>query len=284
LNPKIGKDASISYSFPISNVSSGYGKTIGWQIKDGRDFSGTIISDSSAFILNESAVKFMGMRNPLGKQVVWNGKTFHIIGVIRDIVFESPYKPIQPYIYQMTGDQSYVVTATINGSKGVSHSLAIFKSVFEKYSPAQIFDYQFVDQEYGKKFGEEERISKLASFFSLLAIFISCMGIFGLATLMADQRLKEIGIRKVMGSSVYNIWQLISRDFIKLAALSLLIASPVAWYFTNQWLQDYPYRTEISGFVFIGTGIGLVLVVLITVSYQIIKAALKSPVKILRSE
>jgi putative ABC transport system permease protein len=279
-----GKDANISYSFPISNVTSGYGKTIGWQILKGRDFSGTVISDSSAFILNEASVKFMGFKDPIGKTVKWNDKAFHIIGIIKDIVFESPYKPVQPYIYQMTGDQSYVVTAILNNRKGVVGSLDIFKTTFEKYSPAEIFDYKFVDQEYSRKFGEEERISRLASFFSALAIFISCIGIFGFATLMADQRIKEIGIRKVMGSSVYGIWRLIAGDFVWLTIFSILIASPIAWYFVHNWLQDYPYRVEISGFVFIITGLGLIAITLGTVSYQIIKAALINPVKILRSE
>jgi putative ABC transport system permease protein len=279
-----GMDPNLSYSFPISNVTTEFGKTIGWQIKEGRDFSSSIISDSSAFILNDAAVKFMGLKDPIGKAIDWNGKSFHVIGVIKDIIFESPYGTVQPYIYQMTGDQSYVVTASLNSQIGISRSLELFKKIFEKYSPALPFDFQFVDREYSKKFGEEDRLAKLAGVFSVLAISISCLGIFGLATLMAGQRIKEIGIRKVLGSSIFNLWKLLSRDFIKMAFISLFIASPIAYYFIHKWLLAYPYHTEISWLVFAFTGLSLMCITLLTVSFQIIKAAHKNPINILRTE
>ena len=279
-----GRDPNLSYSFPISNVTAEYGKTIGWQIREGRDFSGTTISDSSAFILNDAAVKFMGLKDPIGKTIDWNGKSFHIIGVIQDIVIESPYKPAQPYIYQMTGDQSYFVTAKLNSHIGISRSLGLFKKIFDKYSPALPFDYTFVDQEYAKKFGEEDRLSKLANFLSVLAISISCLGIFGLAALMADRRMKEIGIRKVLGSSIFSLWRLLSGDFTRLALVSLLVASPVAYYFAQRWLQAYPYHIEISWLVFVITGFSLMSITLLTISFQIIKAATKNPVDVLRAE
>jgi len=279
-----GKDPNVTFSFPISNVSAEYGKTIGWTIKEGRDFSSHFISDSSAFILNESAAKFMGLETPIGEPVEWNGKSFHVIGVIKDIVFESPYQPVQPYIYQMTGDQSYVVTARLNNQIGISRSLELTKKIFEKYSPELPFDFKFVDREYLKKFGDEERISKLAGFFSFLAIFISCLGIFGLATLMADQRIKEIGIRKILGSSLFGLWTLMSKDFMRLVILSLLIASPASFYFMKKWLENYPYHTEISWTVFVIPAVSLLLITLLTVSYQITKAALANPTKILRTE
>jgi putative ABC transport system permease protein len=279
-----GMDPNLPYSFPISNVTTEYGKTIGWQIKEGRDFSNSVISDSSAFILNNAAIKFMGFKDPIGRTIDWNGKSFHIIGVVNDIIFESPYGTVQPYIYQMTGDQSYFVTASLNSQIGISHSLELFKKTFEKYSPALPFDFQFVDREYSKRFGEEDRLGKLASVFSILAISISCLGIFGLATLMASQRIREIGIRKVLGSSIYNLWRLLSGDFIKLAFISLFIASPIAYYFIHRWLQSYPYHIEISWLVFAVTGLGLIGITLLTISFQIIKAAYKNPVNILRAE
>jgi putative ABC transport system permease protein len=280
----VGKDPNLSTAFPISNVTHGYGKTIGWKIKEGRDFSGEFTSDSSAFILNEAAVKFMGLKNPIGKTIKWNDKPFQVIGVIKDIIFESPYQSIRPYIYQMTGDQSYVVTVKINTRMGVSKALSDIEKIFGKYNPELPFDYKFIDQEYSKKFGDEERIGKLASFFAVLAIFISCLGIFGLATFIAEQRTKEVGVRKVLGASVFSIWRLLSKDFIMLLIISLIIASPTAYYFMHNWLQNYPYHSEISWWIFVLAGIGALLITLLTVSFQAIKAALMNPVKCLRME
>jgi len=157
-------------------------------------------------------------------------------------------------------------------------------AIFKKYDPSTPLNYQFVDQEYAKKFEDEERIGTLASCFAGLAIFISCLGLFGMASFMAEQRIKEIGVRKVLGASVFNLWRLLSTDFIRLVIISLLIASPVAWYLMRNWLQHYDYRSTISGWVFVLTGLAAVMITLLTVSFQSIKAALANPVKSLRSE
>ena len=156
--------------------------------------------------------------------------------------------------------------------------------MFKKYNPAQPFDYKFADTEYAKKFGNEERIGTLASSFATLAIFISCLGLFGMASFMAEQRIKEIGVRKVLGASVFNLWQLLSKDFVLLVLISLLIASPVAWYFMHGWLRNYDYHADVAWWIFILTGIGAMLITLLTVSYQSIKAALANPVKSLKTE
>jgi putative ABC transport system permease protein len=279
-----GKDPNQSIAIPISNVSRNYGKTVGWEIKEGRDFSKDFLTDSSAFIINEAAVAFMGLKNPIGKTIEWDKKPFHIIGVTKNIIVESPYQSIQPYIYQATGDQAYVTIIRLNAGMGIQQSLNEIRKVFNKFIPETPFDFTFIDQEYSKKFADEERIGKLASLLAALAVFISCLGIFGLATLLADQRLKEIGIRKILGSSALNIWKLLSNEFIKLTFLSMLIASPLAYYFMNHWLQNYSYHTNISWAFFAATGISLLFITLLTISYQIVKAALANPIKILRSE
>ncbi len=168
----------------------------------------------------------------------------------------------------------------------ISATIALSKieTIFKKYNPSQPFDYNFVDEEYAKKFDNEERISKLATFFAILAIFISCLGLFGLASFVAEQRTKEIGIRKVLGATVFNLWQLLSKDFVVLVLLAFLIATPLSYYFMNNWIQNYAYHTDISWWIFALTGLGALLITLLTVSFQSIKSALMNPVKSLRTE
>ena len=163
-------------------------------------------------------------------------------------------------------------------------TLAKVETVFKRYNTVSPFEYQFVDQEYEKKFGDEQRIGKLSGIFASLAIFISCLGIFGLASFMAGQRTKEIGLRKVMGASVLNLWRMLSMDFVFLVMISLFIAIPISYLAMNAWLQKYEYRTDIAWWVFVVSGAGALLITLITVSYQSIKAALANPVNSLRSE
>lgn len=165
-----------------------------------------------------------------------------------------------------------------------SESLEKIGAVFKKYNPAVPFEYKFVDDEYAGKFGQEERISKLASFFAILAVFISCLGLFGLASFVAEQRTKEIGVRKVLGASVSSLWQLLSKDFVLLVLISLVIASPITYYLLSEWLENYSYRTDIPWWVFAVTGAGALVITLLTVSFQAIKAALINPVKSLRTE
>jgi len=279
-----GKDPSLQGDFNVVYISKDFGKTIGWQLKDGRDFSKNFGTDSSGMILNEAAVKFMGIKNPVGKIINWDGNIFHVIGVVKDMVMQSPYQPVFRTVFVTNNDPQEVVDLRINPSANMHDALAKIATVFKKYNPEQPFEYHFADEEYAKKFGEEERIGKLASFFAALAIFISCLGLFGMASFMAEQRVKEIGVRKVLGASVFNLWKLLSKDFLVLIIISLIIATPVAWYFMNNWLQNYQYHTGVSWWVFAVTGIGALLITLITVSFQAIKAATANPVDSLRSE
>lgn len=279
-----GKDPNLSIDFPQNNVSYDYGKTIGWQFAEGRDFSKSFLSDSAAVILNEAAVHFMGLKKPLNSSIKYYGNLFKIIGVAKDMVTDSPYGQVRPTIYFLSREASSNVLIKINPKMSTSDAMDKIGTVFKTYNPAQPFEYHFVDQDYAKKFGNEERIGTLASSFASLAIFISCLGLFGMASFMAEQRVKEIGVRKVLGASVFNLWRLLSKDFVMLVLISLLIASPIAWYLMHGWLQNYDYHADVAWWIFIVTGTGAMIITLLTVSFQSIKAALANPVKSLRSE
>ncbi|GHM99399.1 ABC transporter permease [Cytophagales bacterium WSM2-2] len=279
-----GKDPGLSVDFPNNGVTHEYGKTVGWKFKEGRDFSREFATDSTAFVINEAAVNFLGFKNPVGEVLNWNEKPYTIIGVINDMIIESPYEPVRPSLFHISKDGGNVVILKLNPGKSVTESVEKIKNAFVKYDPASPFEYKFVDEDYARKFEGEERIGKLASFFSILAIFISCLGIFGLASFVAEQRTKEIGVRKVMGASVLNLWGMLSRDFVVLVIASLVIAMPAAYYLMSNWLEKYEYRTGISWWIFAASGAGALVVTLCTVSYQSIKAAMANPVNSLRSE
>jgi ABC-type antimicrobial peptide transport system permease subunit len=280
-----GKDPSVAVDFPNNGVNHEFGQTVGWQFKDGRDFSREFASDSSAFVINEAAEKFLGFKNAVGQVLTWNEKPYEIIGVIKDMVIESPYQPVRPSLWHIDRNNNVnVVIVKLNPDMSAKSAIEKIKTVFTRYSPASPFEYHFVDEEYARKFSDEERVGKLASFFAVLAIFISCLGISGLASFVAEQRTKEIGVRKVMGASVMNLWGMLSKEFLRLVLLSLLFAIPLAWYLMNNWLEQYEYRNDIAWWIFAATGAGALLITLMTVSYQSIKAALANPVNSLRSE
>jgi ABC-type antimicrobial peptide transport system permease subunit len=279
-----GKDPGLAVDFPNNGVSHEFGKTVGWKFKDGRDFSREYASDSLAFVINESAAKFIGFKNPVGETLTWNNKPYKVIGVIEDMVIESPYEPVRPALWHIERYDGNLMILKLNPEKSSHEAIDQVKTVFTKYDPASPFDYEFVDEAYARKFSDEERVGKLASFFAVLAIFISCLGIFGLASFVAEQRTKEIGVRKVMGASVMNLWGMLSKDFVVLVAVSLLLAMPLAYYFMTGWLEKYEYRTTIAWWIFASAGAGALLITLCTVSYQSIKAALANPVNSLRSE
>ena len=270
--------------FGFVYISGNFGKTVVWHIKEGRDFSDQFPSDSSAFIINEAAAKFMNLKDPLGKIVQMDGKPFHIVGVVDDIVMESPYNAATRTIFTFSHNAESEVHIRLKPTANVHDALAAIEPVFKKYNPEQPFSYKFVDDEYAKKFREEVRIGKLSGIFAALAIFISCLGLFGLASFVAEQRTKEIGVRKVLGATVLSLWRLLSKEFVILVFISLLIAMPVAYYFMHNWLQNYNYRTELSWWVFAATAAGALLLTLITVSFQSIQAALTNPIKSLRKE
>ncbi|SDL25524.1 ABC-type antimicrobial peptide transport system, permease component [Catalinimonas alkaloidigena] len=280
-----GKDPNMTDEFVTLRMTPEFGKMIGWQVLEGRDFSADVPSDTAAFLLNEAAVAYMGLEHPVGEAVRWgdNG-TYTVIGVVKNLVTQSPYAPIRPMIFINNPDWTSLVNVKLTPQARPHEALSSLETVFKKYDPVNPFEYQFADEEYAKKFGNEERIGTLASLFAGLAILISCLGLFGLAAYAAERRTKEIGIRKVLGASVSHLWQLLSTDFVGLVLIACLIATPLAYYFLHEWLQGYEYRTELSWWIFAVAGAGALVITLLTVSYQTIKAALVNPVNSLRNE
>ncbi|MFT3705404.1 MAG: ABC transporter permease [Agriterribacter sp.] len=283
-----GKDPNLDTDFATIWVTPEYGKTVGFQVKEGRDFSRDFKGDSASIIVNEAAIKFMNIKDPVGKVVRWgDGPDTHvytIIGVVKDMVMSSPYQPVKQAVYVLTDDNVNVINLRLNPQQSTSASLATIEKVFKEVIPAAPFDYQFADLEYQKKFSDEVRIGKLAGFFTILAIIISCLGLFGLASFVAEQRTKEIGIRKIVGASVFNLWSLLSKDFVMLVGIACVIAVPLARYYLHGWLQHYNYRVNISWWVFVVAVAGAIAITILTVSFQAIKAAIANPVKSLRTE
>ena len=251
-----GKDPSLQGNFGAVFISKDFGKTIGWQLKEGRDFSKDFPTDSSGMILNEAAVKFMGIKDPVGKTINWDGNLFHVIGVVKDMVMQSPYESVFRTVFVTNNDPQEVVDLRINPSENMHDALSKIEAVFKKYNPEQPFEYHFTDEEYAKKFADEERIGKLASFFAALAIFIHVLDFWHGHFYGRADAIKEIGLRKVLGASVFSLWRLFSKDFVMLVFISLLVATPLAYYFMHQWLQNYHYRTTISWWIFGAAGVG----------------------------
>lgn len=271
-------------NFAAVDVSHDYGKAVQWQVVQGRDFSKQFASDSNGVILNESAVAFMQLKDPIGKTIKKDGKPFIIVGVVKDILMGSPYTPIFRTIWHIDGSGGNVFLLRLNPDKPTAESLKKLEAVFAKHNPGMPFMYDFVDAQYKLKFVSEQRIGQLSAYFAVLAIFISCLGLFGMASFMAEQRTKEIGVRKVMGASVFSLWRLMSADFAVLVLIALAIAVPVGWFGMQRWLNSYEYRTDISWWTIALTCIGAMSIALFTISTQSIRAAMTDPVKSLRSE
>jgi ABC-type antimicrobial peptide transport system permease subunit len=279
-----GKDPNQSVDFPNSGVTYEFGKVINWKVLEGRDFSRDFATDSLAFILNESAVKFVGFKDPIGKTLTWNDRKYTIIGVVKDMLVQSPYKPVRAMLYHLSTEQENLFIMKINPKLAAGDAIKRIGDVFAKVDPSHVQEFEFVDEAFAQKFEDEERIGTLAAVFAALAVFISCLGLFGLASFVAEQRTKEIGVRKVIGASTFNLWSLLSKDFVALVVIACMVAIPLAWYGMSQWLQKYDYRTEIHWWVFLLAAGGALLITLLTVSYQAIKAASMNPVKSLRTE
>jgi putative ABC transport system permease protein len=278
-----GKTPEMNDMFAVVGVAPEFGKTVNWQIIEGRDFSRNRLTDSSGLILNEAAAKYMGLKNPVGEIISW-GKKYTVLGVIKNIIVGSPYEPVKQAIYYIDPQLGGTINIKVNPNVDFREALNTVAAVCKKYAPSSPFDYKIANEEYAKKFNEQERVGNLATAFGILAIFISCLGIFGLASFLAEQRTKEIGLRKVLGASVFNLWYLLSREFVLLVAISFLIATPVSFYFMHNWLQNYSYRTNISWWIFAAVGIGTLVITLLTVSFQAIRAAIANPVDSLRTE
>ncbi|MBW8198852.1 ABC transporter permease [Flagellimonas abyssi] len=285
-----GKPEGFQEDLAWTEVSPEYAKSLNLKIVEGRDFSREFPSDSNAVLINETAVKYMGLKNPIGKFIKDDDEEdpsppLKIIGVVQDMIAQSPYEPVKQgmYVFDKYGNASYY-NMRLNPSQSASQNIAVIERVFKEHFPNIPFQYDFVDEEYAEKFASEERIGTLSGIFTALAILISCLGLFGLTSFVAEQRTKEIGVRKVLGASVFNVWNMLSKDFLKLVIISCFIAVPIAYYVMNGWLQEYPYRVILKWWIFGLAMLGALAVTVLTVSFQAIRAAKSNPVKSLRTE
>jgi len=265
-----------------------YFKTMGIRLKEGSNFTGNYGSDSLCAILNETAVRRMRFKNPINQMITWSlsdmPHRLRVIGVVEDALMSSPFSPAEPTIFVYKPDLGWNLTYRLSPAVNTGAALARLKPLFEKYNPKIPYDYHFVDETYAAKFNFERLIGKLAGIFAALAVFISCLGLFGLSAYVAEQRKKEVGIRKVLGASVSQIWLMLSRDYILLVGASCVIASPLAFYFSQEWLQKYSYRIHISPGVFVFSAILAILITAVTISFQSVRTALMNPIKSLRTE
>lgn len=284
-----GYDPLDEKSFNTLNVSADFGTTVGWKVIDGRTFSRDIASDSSAIILNESAAKEMNLEHPVGETVHWTNlawnmdKDFHVVGVIQDMIMNSPFEPVRPAIFLNMGGSGWMYLR-VNPDMTTAEALPKIEATFKKVIPNVPFDYKYSTDEYSAKFATEDNIGRLAVVFTTLAIAISCLGLFGLASFVAEQRTKEIGIRKVLGASVTGLWRMLSGEFVVLIIVACLIAVPASYYFLDKGLSTYDYRTDIAWWIFAAASGGALVITLATVSYQAVRAALSNPVNSLRTE
>ena len=285
----VGRSQNDRTEFNFFNTDGDLIKTAGLQLIQGRDIDlKNYPTDSTAVILNEAAVRAMGFKNPIGQIIDrghWDVQDWHVVGVVKDFILQSPYEDIHPMVIQGPKANWFnLIHVKLNPANSTAKGLAGLESVFKKYNPEYPFEYSFVDEKYAVKFNDEQTTGLLTSIFAGLTIFISCLGLFGLAIYMAANRIKEIGVRKVLGASVLDLTTLLSKDFVKLVFLAILIASPIAWWSMNKWLSTYNYRIHISFWVFVEAGLFSILIALLTISFQAVKAAIANPVKSLRTE
>jgi putative ABC transport system permease protein len=277
-------------------VDYDYIKTMGLQLVAGRDFSKEMGTDKDhAWIINETAVRQLGFGTPqkaLGQKLywhVWNNvnpdsiKEGQVIGVVKDFNYKSLYDKVETTVLQIFPDAAWKVAVKMK-TTDLGSTINQVKNIWNQFTPDYPIEYKFLDENFEQMYKSEDKLRSLLSIFTAMAIFVGCLGLFGLAAYTAERRRKEVGIRKVLGASTKGVVLLLSKEFVKLVIISLLIASPFAWFFMNKWLQDFAYRINISWWIFIVAGVFTILIALLTVSFQAIKAATANPVKSLRSE
>lgn len=279
-----GKDPNVQPVFGTVSVTADFGGVVQWRLLKGRNFSHSFISDSSGVILNKKAVDYMGMEDVIGKRLDYRGNTYTILGIIDDVIMGSPFASVTPTAFFLARQPMYYITVRLSPSISVKQALQKTEAVFKRYSPEAPFEYSFVNDDYEQQFRVVETTGALAGMFAVLAIIISGLGLYALASFMAEQRIKEIGVRKVLGASVASLWKLLTGEFVLLNGIASLLAVPVAWWSMREWLNSYVYRTTISWQVFAFAAAITVVITLCTVSFQAIRAAVANPVKALRIE
>lgn len=277
-----GKNAGETVEMGVIQVSEDYFKTIGMTIAGGRNFANSY--DSTSVIFNEAAIKRLRIKDPINQKIMWNDRQYTIAGVVKDALMLSPFKAPDPTMFYCDPDPQGVLMYRLSPNIKTQDAITQITAIFNKYNPSFPYTYSFADTDYAAKFSLEVLIGKLAGLFAALAVFISCLGLFGLAAYVAEQRKKEIGVRKVLGASVQQIWLLLSKDFVVLVLISCVIAAPVSFYFLRNWLMNYDYRINIGAGVFIVSALMALAITIITISFQAIKAAIANPVKSLRTE
>jgi putative ABC transport system permease protein len=286
-----GKTVDENVDVSLSAVEKEYVETLGFQLIAGRSFSETFKADSSSIILNETAIKQLGydVQTAIGKKVRFDFNQYHsslqIVGVVRDFNFESLHTSIKPFgfLTKLFGNRYGYVIADVS-SGDYARIMKKIENAWSGINPGVPFTYSFLDQDFDRNYGKERLVSRIVVSFTCIAIVIACLGLFGLAAFSASRRTKEIGVRKVLGASVTNVMVLLSRDFLKLILVAIVIASVLSWYVMNRWLQEFAYRTGISWWIFIVAGLAAIVIALLTVSFQAVKAAVANPVKSLRTE
>jgi len=273
-----GETAQVAYI----GISENYFHTLGIRINEGMEFDG--LADSAAIILNEAAVKQLHLKDPLNQIFIFDKQRIRIKAIVKNSLMGSAFSSANPTLYYYEPRWWTYLIYRLSPNIETHTAMEKLTKTFNKYAPSFPYSYRFADEDYNKKFQLEELVGKLSGIFATLAIFISCLGLFGLAAYVAEQRTKEIGVRKVLGASIFSLWQLMSKDFVALIVVSLLVAIPAAYYFMHNWLQGYEYHTQLSWWIFAATAVASILITLITVSFQSIKAAMMNPVKSLRSE
>ena len=264
-----------------------YIKTLGMEIVQGRNFSKEFGSDSSGVIVNETTAKLLGFESPIGEKIyTYNDNNepiaYNIIGVVKNFHFESLRQNIGP-LCMMLGKASFLTSFKVS-TADIQPLVKKIEAKWKAMAPGLTFSYRFLDESFNRMYRNEQRVGKIAITFAVLAILIACLGLFGLVTYAAERRIKEIGIRKVLGATISNIITMLSKDFLKLVIIAAIISFPVAWWGMHKWLQDFAYRIDISWWVFVIAGLAAAAIALVTVSFQAIRAALTNPVKNLRTE
>jgi ABC-type antimicrobial peptide transport system permease subunit len=277
------KDPNLNVSFADGVVGYDFVKTMKLQMLAGRDFSREY-NDSASYILNETAVNKIGFKNPVGQTITWGNHKGTVIGVLKDFHFNSLHQKIEPLVIRLDEKWGWGTILVRIKAGQTKQAIASLQNICKQLNPGFPFTYQFSDNEYANLYKSETVVSRLSNIFAFLAIFISCLGLFGLAMFTAEQRKKEIGIRKVLGASAGNIVRLLSVNFLKPVAIAIVIAFPVAWIAMDNWLQDFAYRVPISWIAFAIAGVAAILIALIAISFQSVKSAIANPVKSLRSE
>ncbi|MGN6248081.1 MAG: ABC transporter permease, partial [Ginsengibacter sp.] len=280
-----GKPANMNMIFTGLTVDKGFTKTMGIKILQGKDFSGSP-ADSGYVLMNKAAIEAMRVKDPVGMKIRYgmNAKEFTILGITDNVIQESPFKPVEPMLIMFNPDNSSIISLRLNDGVQPQKALSSIEKIFRKYNPGYAFDFSFVDKEFEKKFINEELVTELSSLFAALAIFICCIGLAGLAAFTIEKRIREIGIRKVLGASIQQILLLISKEFLRLVLIAFAIAIPLTWWIMHNWLQNYQYRVSISIWMFAIVGAVILLLTLAVVSANTLTAAMRNPVKSLRTE